>query len=193
MSTSDDVLYDFASEEQDEITKLLAVYSPDALWTVPTLLTSSDAGYTYGFGTDTDSAAIFALGRFHVYESREHIPDTPLAPGVDFTVEATVLRMPNYAPRTFSAGPYAQYVAPSNVITSTTQPTIPKIARLVLVARIAARAAKRLGLDASEHEADAESSWMTVLAAVRTQAAGKYGKPLLQRPRGYQGLGRRWV
>jgi hypothetical protein len=185
-TTADDVLYDFATEEQDEITKLLAVYVPDALWTVPTALTSSDGGYTYGFGTDTDGAAIFALGRFHVYEARTHIPDTPLVVGVDFTVEGTVLRMPHQSPRTFAdSGPWAQYVAPSNVITSSTQPTIPKIARLCLVARVASRGAKRLGLDPSEHDADAEASWLQVLAAIRTQAHGKGGAPYAHRPRTY--------
>jgi hypothetical protein len=192
-STTNDVLYELLTEAQDRLCKLIAVYTPDAMWTVPTALSSADAGYTYTFGTDADSASIFALGQFRIYSSREDIPDFPMQVGVDFTVEGTTLRIPNHDQRTFSdGGPWAQYVAPPNVITASTQPTIPKVARLAMIEDCAARCAKRLALDPSEYEAAFDTAWMELLAAIRTQSYGRGGLPLQQRPRGYFYRGRRY-
>lgn len=183
-SAADDVLYEMLTEAQLRVNRLVAIYSPDALWTVPTALTTSDSGATYTFGVDTDSDAVLARGHFVVYESREHIPQYPLVPNVDYLIEGTRLRIPNGATRTFSdGGPWAQYVAPSNVITSSTQPTIPKEARVCMIEDAAARCAKRLSLDPSEYEAAFDSEWLEVLAMLRTQAAGKGGP--VERKRGY--------
>lgn len=185
-SVADDILYDFATEEQDELTKLCATFIPDALLTAPTALTSADGGYTYTFGTDTDSANIFALGHFQVFSVRADIPDNPLVPGIDFTVEGTKIRMPNNVPRSFGdGGPWAQTVNPSNVMASGTPPTIPKILRLCLVARVASRGAKRLGLDPSDHDSDANDAWLSVLAAVKSQAMSKGGATMQDRPRSW--------
>ena len=193
VTTADDVIYDALTEAQDRITKLIATYIPDGLWTVPTALTTADSGKTYTFGTDVDAAAIFALGHFHVYPDRAAIPDFPLVEGVDYTVEATRIRTPNNTTRTFGdGGPWAQYVAPSNVITAATQPTIPKIARLALISDATRRcAADRLGdgMKAAEQEASFQSDWLEVLAAVRTQSYGKGGRTLTQRR---YGIGRHW-
>jgi hypothetical protein len=184
VSVANDVLYDFATEGQDRITKQLGVHVPDALWTVPTALTTADAGKTYGFGNDVDAAAIFAFGHFYVYEQRADIPDTPLTEGIDFTVEGTKLRIPNNAARTFAdSGPWAQYVAPSNVIASGTQPTIPKFARLALVAEVARAGAERLGVDSSPHEAQYQKDFLDILAAIKTQSYLKGGATLFLRPR----------
>ena len=57
VTTTDDVYDDCATEAQDHLIKMLGVYVPDSVWPVPTLLTTADSGYTYTFGTDTDSAA----------------------------------------------------------------------------------------------------------------------------------------
>lgn len=193
VSTTDDALYDFATEAQDRINRDLAIYVPDAVWTVPTELSSSDSGYTYTFGLDTDSEAIFAFGHFKLFESLDAIPDYPLVPGVDFMVEGTstadkgtVIRIPGNVPRTFvDGGPYAQYVAPSNVITSSTQPTIPKMARNLLITDTEKRGWERLGMGGKADEAEEryQDEWVQSLAMIRTQAMHKYGKTLRQRPR----------
>lgn len=191
VTSTDDVWYDFATEAQDRVNRNLAIFVPDALWTVPTELSSSDGGYTYTFGSDVDSEAIFAFGHFKLYENLESIPDYPLVPGVDFTVEGTsgadlgtVIRIPANITRTFTdGGPYAQYVAPANVVTSTTQPTIPKFARKPMVSDMCRLARERLGLDGSADDARFESEWADVLTAIRTQAASKYGRNLNQRSR----------
>lgn len=188
-STTDDVWYGFATEAQDRVNRLLGIFVPDALWTVPTQITSSDSGKTYGFGNDVDTEAIFAFGHFKVYENRESIPDYPLIEGLDFTIEGsngadrgTVIRIPNNTTRTFTdGGPWVQYVAPSNAVASATQPTIPKFARKPMVSDMTRLGLERLGLDSSGAEADFQREWMEVLMMVRTQAFGKGGLPRAQR------------
>jgi hypothetical protein len=163
---------------------MLGVHVPDALWTVPTALATADLGKTYTFGLDADSAAIFAFGHFLVFEQRADIPDSPLVEGIDFTVEGTKLRIPNNVTRTFAdGGPWCQYVAPSNVMASGTQPTIPKIARLALVSETARRGAIRLGMDPAPHEAEFQSDFLDVLAVIKTQSNLKGGATLFLRPR----------
>ncbi len=177
MTTSDDVHYDFLGEAQDRITKLIAIYVPDAMWTVPTAMSTTD-NKTFTFGADVDSANIFALGHFRVYAQRSDIPDSPLIPGEEYTVEGTLIRIPHNATRTFSDGttPWVTYVAPSNVIAAATQPTIPKIARAAMISDAARRGALRLrdSALASDQEEQFQSDWMELLAAIRTQADRKY-------------------
>lgn len=175
VTTTDDVLYDFATEAQDRVVKLLATFAPDAMWTAPTALSTADSGKTFTFGTDVDAASIFAMGHYRVYDSRSAIPDNPLIAGIDFTVEGTLIRIPNNSTRAFSDGgtPWVQWVSPSNVVTSATQPTLPKIARMAMISDGARRAAERLDQDPSKHEASFQSDWVEILAAIKTQANGK--------------------
>lgn len=192
-STTDDIWYAFGTESQDRVNELLAIYAPEAVWTVPTEISSDDSGETYHFGNDTDSEAIFAFGHFKLFENEESIPDYPLVPGVDFTIEhtvgadkGTVIRIPYNTTRTFTnGGPMAQYVAPSNVITSSTQPTIPKFARKPMISDMVRLAMERLyGAGAgSDAEAQFQIEWMETLAVIRTQAAGKTGAVRRFRPR----------
>lgn len=188
VTTTDDVYFDFLTEGQDRVQKLLGIYVPDAVWTVPTLLTSADGGLTYTFGNDTDGAAIFAFGHFKVYPDLASIPDSPLIDQLDYAVENTKLRMPNNTPRTFSAGPYCQFAAPSNVITATTQPVIPKFARPAMLSDAEVRCLRRMGLDWGTAEAQFQSDWIEVLAAIRTQSNGK-GRTINRTNRQY---GRYW-
>lgn len=189
-SVADDVWYDCASEAQSRVNLDLATYIPDVTHTVPTALTSEDGGYTYGFGDDTDSEAIFALGQFSVYAARSDIPDYPLEHGIDFTVEGTVIRLPNNTSRTFAdGGPWAQYVAPSNVITAETQPTVPKFARIALLAEMCRLAAGRVRDTSINWEQEYQDRWQQVLASARTQA---FGKSAGSRPRPMRRFGRRY-
>lgn len=186
ISATDDVLLRMMSEAQDEITKLIATYMPDIMRSVPTALTTADLGKTYTFGTDVDSANYFALGFFSVFAQRSDIPDFPLEPGVDFMIEGTTLRTPNNSTRSYpDGGPWAQFIPASNVITSSTQPTIPVLCRLAMVERTAEKAAKRIGLDPAEFQAEFDKRWLEMLGAVRTQATGKYGATIQHRPRSW--------
>lgn len=179
------------TEANDEITKLIATYIPDAAISVPTALVTADGGKTYTFGVDADANAYFPLGWFNVYAERVNIPDYPLEPGIDFEVEGTRLRFPYNTGRTFAdGGPWAQTInATSVAITSSTQPTIPQICRLAMVEYMAAMGAERLGLDRSAFDDEFNKRWVTVLSAVRTQAMQKYAAPLGRRS---AWNGRRW-
>lgn len=177
VSTTGDVIYDFLSEAQDRITKLMAVYVPDALWTVPTATVTSDSGKTFTVGTDVDSATIFAMGHYRLYATRSAIPDNPLIPGLDFTVEGTLIRIPNNNSQVFGDGgtPWIQYAAPSNVLSASTQPTVPKLARPAMISDAARRCAERLREQslADAQEAQFQSDWLEILAAIKTQADRK--------------------
>jgi hypothetical protein len=192
VTTTDDVWFDFATESQDRINTLLGIFVPDSVWTVPTELSTSDSGRTYTFGTDVDSAAIFAFGHYKLFENQESIPDYPLVEGVDYTIEGTKIRIPNNVTRTFTdGGPYAQFASPSNVITSSTQPTIPKFARKPMISDMVRQGLDRLGLDSTTAEADFQREWLDVLTAIRTQGFGKGGRTTMQRPRSFWRM-RRW-
>lgn len=180
-STTDDVLYDCATEAQGRINTLLGIYVPDAIWTVPTKLTTPDNGLTYNFGNDTDGDAIFAFGHYTLYPNKECEPTTPLMVGIDYMVQGATIRMPNNAAKVWTDGPYCVYAAPSNVINSTTQPTIPKFARPALLSDLCRRAAEVLQMDPTGFENQFQNDWDEILAAIRTQANGK-ARPV--RPRG---------
>lgn len=174
-SVTSDIVYDFLTEAQDRVVKLLATFAPDAMWLAPLALSTSDSGKTFTFGLDVDSASIFAMGHYRVYATRSDIPDNPLIPGIEFTVEGTVMRIPNNSTRVFADGgtPWAQWVSPSNVVASGTQPTLPKIARMAMISDAARRCTERLDQDSSKHEAQFQSDWIEVLSAIKTQASFK--------------------
>jgi hypothetical protein len=177
-TTTDDVFDACLTEAQDTIKKKLAMHVPDSVWPDPTLLTSADGGYTYGFGTDTDGAAIFAHGHFRVYESKADMPDYPLLEGIDYAVDRTVIRMIPYdRQRTFSAGPYALFASPGNVIDATHEPVVPTVARLALLSEAEVNCWRSLGMDAQGAEATAERDWNDCLTVIKTQSMFKTGTP----------------
>lgn len=180
---TDDVYDDCLTEGQEYIHQQMALHAPDALWPDPTLLTSSDGGYTYGFGTDTDGAAIFAYGHFRVFENKASMPDTPLREGIDYAVDRTVIRMiPFDQPRSFADGPYALFASPPNVISSSVEPVIPKMGRRWLLSEAEVRCWRVLGMDTSGAEAEAARDEMSVLAVIKTQSMGKTGQPRRRSP-----------
>lgn len=189
IDATDDVYDDCLTQAQTRINQLLGIHVPDAIWPVAELLTSSDGGLTYGFGDDADGDAIFAFGHFQLFANREQIPDNPLIEGVDFWVSGTVLRMPNNSPRVFSDGPYALFASPSNVVDSTHEPVVPKIARLCMLDEATIRAFKHAGMDTTEAKEDFDDSWIELLGVIQTQSWAKGGQPLQKRPRSF-GLSR---
>lgn len=186
VTTADDVYDDILTEAQTRLNQLLGLFVPDAIWTVPTALTSADGGLTYSFGTDTDGAAIFAFGHFQLFEKRSDIPNMPLTEGVDFRVEGTRIRMPDNVPRTFAdAGPWAQFASPSNVIDATHEPVVPLVARPALLNEAEIRGWNHLGLDTSDATARFEASWNELVALIQTQSSKKGSQPLMRRPPSY--------
>ncbi len=185
VSTTDDVLYDALTEAQDLMTKWIATFVPDVMSLAPVALSTADSGATYTFGTDADSANKFPLGFFSIFAARVDIPDNPLECEVDYLLEGTRIRiLPVGTTRTFAdSGPYAMFVAASNVISSSTEPTIPVICRLALLSKAAAIAAIPIGMDPMPYDAQHDEECAAVLASVRTQAEGKYRPPMSRRTR----------
>jgi hypothetical protein len=127
--------YDRLTEAQAFVYGRVAAHCPQLLIGAPTLLTSSDGGVTYPFGTDTNGYAMTPL-YVEVYarvNGRELLATTYDGPG-DFVIEATQIRMPNNRARALTSGPYARYIAPPGAISASSEPTFtPAMDRMLLV------------------------------------------------------------
>lgn len=108
--------YAYFRDAENRVKHDIGMAVPNLLWGAPTLMTSTDSGYTYGFGTDAGSNAILPLGHVAVYPDKASIPFYPLESGIDFVFEGTKIRFTQYSPQTFSDGPYAQFITPTYVI-----------------------------------------------------------------------------
>lgn len=125
--------YDFLTQAENEVKTELASILPNVLVGAPVLMATADGGYTYTFGTDADANLLYPIGSCAVYPSQNDIPTNPLVPGVDYLMEGERIRWLNNQQRTFSNGPYARFVAPTFTINASTEPTLPPLARLLLV------------------------------------------------------------
>lgn len=127
--------YELLTLAQPEVAADLFTRVPDLQYSAPVLMTSSDGGYTFGWGNDAGGDPIRPTGHAEIYPDLRSIPDYPLIPGVDFLFEGAKIRIPNNRTRTFSSGPYSRFVArPDTEITALVAPTIqPKQARILLV------------------------------------------------------------
>ena len=136
--------YAFFTEGQAKWYEIIASHAPHVLYGAPELLTSADSGATYTFGSTP-----FPGGQIEVRASRSG----PLLTigqewdsGADFTWEGDKLRVPDGQTRTFSAGPYARYIAAPTTIDASTAPTLkPPAARRLIVYDACANAAVRMG------------------------------------------------
>ncbi len=136
-STSDANWYALLTDSQPKAYRDLFTRVPELQYGAPTLMsTSADSGKTYAFGTDAEGDAIRPAGYAEIYAKLGDVPDSPLAPGVDFILEGTKIRMPANQTRTFTSGaPYYRMVLrPDTVISASVQPAlVPKSARILLV------------------------------------------------------------
>lgn len=173
--------YAFLTEAQDEWFMHFASIVPEALYGTPTVLTTTDDGLTYTFGTDADGDPILPMGHVEVRANPGGavlVPATEWSSAYDFVIEGTRIRWPNGARRTFSGGPIARFITPPGIIDASTQPTFPKFARMLLVHRACAKWARRGGLRDPQPFLDAEQEvWlgnpeagvMGILGMLRTQ------------------------
>lgn len=127
--------YSFLSHVQPQAFSDLVTRFPDLAYGPPLLLSTTDGGFTYGFGSDVDGDPIRAMGHAQVFASLPAIPDDPLELDEDFIVEGAILRIPSNRSRQFSAGPYARVaLRPDTEISATVAPVLqPKPARMLLV------------------------------------------------------------
>lgn len=183
-ATSTTDWYAYLSESQDEWFTIFASIVPDVLYGPSVVLTTTDDGLTYTFGTDADGDPIFPMG--HI-ELRAAPNGTVLTPTVDwgnagdYLIDGDTIRFPNGQKRTFGGdGPVARFITPPNVIDELTQPVLkPKFARILLVYRALAKWARRGGLRDPQPYLDQEAeAWlgapengvMGILGALKTQA-----------------------
>lgn len=156
--------YLLLGEGQQEVVLEMAQHVPWAMLSAPTLLTSSDGGVTYGFGTDADGNTITPLA-VEVYaqvDGRELYASSYGAVGGDFVIERQRLRMPGNRAYTFSAGPYARWVTVPLVLTAATAPTLQPIEARPLIVFAACRKYARLGglLDESPFTLEYDDLWL---------------------------------
>lgn len=164
--------YSDLTEAQADAIAWLVTRAPDAQYGAPVLLTSTDGGATYGFGTDGDGEAEFPIGHCEIYASKRHIPDEPLEPMVDFVLEGTKIRIPADSTRAFADGPYARFVLLPRKIDASNQPTLrPKTARMACVYGAVKRWASRpgSGADPTYWEREEQKELAVALGIFRTQ------------------------
>lgn len=151
--------YAWLTEGQQVLVAKLATVAPHAMLTVPTLITSSDGGYTYTFASSQYPLAVT------LYETEADIPSFPLVPGVDYTWEGDVVRMPDDSPRTFpDGGLWAQYVpqvAASATLDGSNAPIVfPVEARLWLIPYAMEQYAVRVNQDPTYWLTKQALTWM---------------------------------
>lgn len=104
--------YELLADAQRGLVLDVAARVPNAMMGAPVLLTSSDGGYTYTFGTDDDANDAFVVGHCEVYASDGGAPLYASSYGDgegDFVIEGDRIRIPRGQARSFSVGPYARF------------------------------------------------------------------------------------
>ena len=142
-------LYAMLTDAENAVKQDLAPRIPHVLLQ-QTQLTSSDGGYTYTFGTDSEGNRVYPLGQVEVFSTPSDVPHYPLRPYEDFVPEGNQIRMPGNSPRTFpSNGPVARFVPMTLKIDGSTNPTLmPMQARELIVIE----AARRYGIASKQSE-----------------------------------------
>jgi len=166
-------VYEMLSRGQEDVIFRLGVTVPDSQYGAPTLLVSADGGYTFPFGTDSDTNAIFPIGHVEIYRTLDAIPNGPCSPVADFMFEGNLIRVPNNM--TWSGpGPYARFITPPLKITASVQPVVkPVQAREALIYYAAAKIWRLLGNqeNAAASMQDYERCFARNQLALRTQFA----------------------
>ena len=175
---TDAFVYALLTEAQTEVMGELAALAPLSQMGAPVLLTSSDGGVTYTFGTDANGYAIFPLACevYGTVNGRELRACSWLSWG-DFVIEGDKIRMPGNQAQTFESGPYARFVRADASISASTEPILkPAPARILLVYRALAKYAAVGGMrDPKPWEEQYSEAWKRWLPAIRTQFADATG------------------
>lgn len=173
-SLTDAQAYQLLTDAQQFAFEDIAVRAPFANLNAPSLMTSSDSGRTYVFGTDANGDAIAPLGHVQLYRTLSCVPDSPLIEGQDYLHEGTKVRVPNN--RTMPA-PYWQGVSPPAAISAVSAPTLlPAASRVMLVYKAAALYASLGDLrDAGKYESMYADAMAKHLLRLKTQFMNQGG------------------
>lgn len=164
--------YVMLGDAQRRVMTLLAFHAPESNYGAPTLLTTSDSGATYTFGS-----GVSPIGHIELRESKTGSMIPPASEWDNTTLgylfESEKIRWPGQKLRTFADGPYARFVTLPTVLDGSTAPTLkPDYARELIVYDGAERAALRLGIDPTPYSAMFNARWPEVLAAIVTAHHG---------------------
>lgn len=173
-SLTDVQAYQLLTDAQQFAFEDITVRAPFANMNAPTLMTSSDSGRTYVFGTDTNGDAISPLGHVQLYRNLACVPDSPLVEGQDYLNEGTKVRSPN---NRVMPAPYWQGVLPPTPISASSAPTlVPAASRVMLVYKAAALYASLGDLrDATKYETMYAEAMAKHLLRLKTQFMNQGG------------------
>jgi len=143
-ATSDAQWYQMLTEGQAHWTNVFSAQVPWVLMNPPTLLVSTDGGYTYPFPGCVMPLAVEVFDALDT--GRILKPSAYWDPNGDYVWEGDHIRFTQGTAQSFANGPYARYVSPPGAIDASTQPSlVPAHCRLLLVYRAVAIWANRGG------------------------------------------------
>lgn len=114
--------YRWLAEAQSGVVADVAARIPDVLYGAPQLMTTTDGGKTFTFGTDSNGYPVFPMGNVRIFTGLNNVPDFPLQESIDYTSEGTLVRVPNN--RTLSSSLYWQGITPPPDISATVPPAL---------------------------------------------------------------------
>lgn len=144
--TTDADWYAMLTEAEAHWKPVLAAHVPDAMFSAPVAMTTSDDGSTYDLpGSEDDPLALLVLRS----EKGDLLKPGPYwDPNSDYVQEGGSIRMTRGRSVTFSDGPYARFIAGPGTIDAATDSTIqPARARILLVYHACELDASRGGMD----------------------------------------------
>jgi hypothetical protein len=189
---SKDVAYEFLTEAQDDVFRMISSIAPEENYGAPVLLTSADGGRTYTFGNDADGDPIEPLGHVELYPSLTGLPMVGGAwfdPNADYVFEGgNTIRFPLNKQKLFGGvGPYARFAIAPPPIDDDHEPTLkPVRARILIVHRAAAKWAAGPGKsDPARHNEEFRRAWLGVpedgipglVASLKTRQMAQAAEP----------------
>jgi hypothetical protein len=167
-------IYAYLTDAQIPEMEAIAARFPNVLMGAPVLMTSSDGGYTYTFGTDSEGSEIYPIGHCEVFaklDGRELYGSTFGAYNGDVVFEGSRVRIPAGQTKSFDSGPYARYVSLPLTISASAEPTLqPKQHRNLILYRALIMWANTGGhRDPRPYEQLYDRAWTAVVEALTTQ------------------------
>ena len=170
----DSDLYTLLGNAQNRVLTMLSITVPESQYGAPFLLTSTDGGFTFYFGVDSDGNQIFPFGEFELYRSLNAVADSPMDPSSEFLVEGDHIRIPGNLPYAGPAsGPYCRMLTPGLLLDATHAPVLKPVQARQCLVYLAASDYFRIAGDAngeSEYETRFEKEYDVWLIAMRAQA-----------------------
>jgi hypothetical protein len=172
---TDAKVYRYLTRAQVPVYSAITARFPRLLMGAPALMSSSDGGYTYTVGTDSEGSTIYPFGHAEVYSrslnGAELYGSTYGGFNGDVVFEGSKIRIPAGNTKTFASGPYIRYVALPLTISDSVEPTLqPKQIRgLILQQALILWANSGGHRDPRPYEENYQREWMSALELLTTQ------------------------